>query len=423
MATYNLSSVDQCLIYDRIMRTRASPSGLHDGGRSPNLMARHNAMSDHPIQTFDKLIKRQRLLLKLIGVDSYEPRYRMHALTLLFIGLATLFVLVSLYDMVYFKGDMFNVVYVLITFFFATIGIGRIAVFVSSSGALQDLLAESYRTYRQVPAGDVRAQHILRWYTRLFRLAVDGYTWTFLGTSVAAGLLPAAVYLLTGERVLPYGVVLPFVEPDSNRGYELNYLYQVSCIVWTPPGLVASQCLTFAQVLNICIQYDMLAVKLADLEELVRAQEHHHVARKLRELIRDQQRVESFVAKIEETYNVLSGVEVLSLGLQIVITLFVLQFSLWMPGLVMIPLFSLQLFVFCALGSVIQQKGESFSAGVYAISWHELPRHEKQIFRILLLRSQTPKKLTCAQMTDINMNLFVMISQKFYSIFMMLRSI
>nr|XP_040238048.2 putative odorant receptor 83c [Anopheles coluzzii] len=381
-------------------------------------------MSEHPIHTFDRLIKRQRLLLKLIGIDSYDPAFRIHSLTFMLVCLALTFFVISLYDLYLFRDDLFNFVYVLITIFFATIGIGHISVFLLCSKLLAELLEQSYRTYRLV-VDDQREQRILQWYTRLFQRAVDGYTLVFIGTSVAAGLLPLAIYLLSGDRVLPYGVVLPFVDPDSLVGYELNYIYQVSCIIWTPPGLVASVCMLFGLVLNICIQYDILAVKLQDLDELIRSPHPHRDAMigcKLRSILRNQQRLISFIANIEAAKNVLSAVEVLSLGLQIVITLFVLQFSLWIPGLVLIPVFTMQLFLFCLLGTIIEDKGVKFSAGVYSLTWNELSKQDKQIFRLLLLSSQQPQTLTCAGMTCISLNLFVNMSQKFYSIFMMLRN-
>ncbi|XP_040172351.1 putative odorant receptor 83c [Anopheles arabiensis] len=381
-------------------------------------------MPEHPIHTFDRLIKRQRLLLKLIGVDSYDPAFRIHSLTFMVVCLALTFFLISLYDLYLFRDDLFNFVYVLITIFFATIGIGHILVFLLCSKLLAELLEQSYRTYRLV-VDDQREQRILQWYTRLFQRAVDGYTLVFIGTSVAAGLLPVAIYLLSGDRVLPYGVVLPFVDPNSLVGYELNYIYQVSCIIWTPPGLVASVCMMFGLVLNICIQYDILAVKLQDLDELIRSPHPHRDAMigcKLRSILRNQQRLISFIANIEAAKNVLSAVEVLSLGLQIVITLFVLQFSLWIPGLVLIPVFTLQLFLFCLLGTIIEDKGVKFSAGVYRLTWNELSKQDKQIFRLLLLSSQQPQTLTCARMTCVSLNLFVNMSQKFYSIFMMLRN-
>uniref|UniRef100_A0A182S5C0 Uncharacterized protein n=1 Tax=Anopheles funestus TaxID=62324 RepID=A0A182S5C0_ANOFN len=381
-------------------------------------------MVEHPIYAFDQLIKRQRLLLKLIGVDSYDPKFRFHGLTFLFVCLALFFFVVSLYDLFLFKNDMFNFVYVLITIFFATIGLGRISVFLVYSKVLPNLLLQTYYTY-QVIKNDERELRILGWYTQLFQRAVNGYTLVFIGTSIAAGILPIGIYLMTGERVLPYGVVLPFIDPSSQTGYELNYIYQVSCIIWTPPGLVASECMIFALVLNICIQYDILGVQLQDLDELIRSQgpmREVMIAQKLRTILHGQQRLFSFITTIEDSHTVLSGVEVLSLGLQIVITLFVLQFSLWIPGLVLIPAFTLQLFLFCLLGTIIEDKGVKFSDGVYNLTWNELSLGDQKIFRLLLLSSQQTKTLTCARMTPICLNLFVNMSQKFYSIFMMLRN-
>ncbi|XP_053669367.1 putative odorant receptor 83c [Anopheles marshallii] len=381
-------------------------------------------MAEDPIYTLNRMIKRQRLLLKLIGLDGYDRNYRINGPTVMVVCLASMFLLTSLYDLVLFKNDMFNFVYVLITIFFATIGFGRISVCLAYYHLLPNLLDQTYHTYRLVK-DDEREKRILSWYTQLFERAVDAYSIIFIGTSFAAALFPLGVYLLHGERILPYGVVLPFVDPSSQVGYELNYIYQVSCIIWTPAGLVASESMVFALILNICIQYDILAVQLLDLDELIRSQgplREALISQKLRSILRGQQRLVSFISTIEDSHTVLSGVLVLSLGLQIVITLFVLQFSLWIPGLVLIPTFSTQLFLFCLLGTVIEHKGVKFSENVYNLTWNELSTKDQKNFRLLLLSSQHTKTLTCARMTPICLNLFLNMSRTFYSFFMMLRN-
>uniref|UniRef100_A0A182NZ49 Uncharacterized protein n=1 Tax=Anopheles dirus TaxID=7168 RepID=A0A182NZ49_9DIPT len=385
-------------------------------------------MAERPIQRYDRLIARQRFLLRLIGLDSYDPQFRIRAQTVVLVVLAALFFVISLYDLYHFRDDLFNFVYVLITIFFATIGFGRISVFMGYRTLLPTLLDQTYETYRVARTGDAREQRILRWYTRLFERASNVYAFAFIGTSLVAAVLPVGVHLLTGEWVLPYGVVLPYVAGASREGYALNYAYQVSCILWTPPGLVACECMMFALVLNICIQYDLLAVKLLDLDELLRQPDSGGtrdslIARQLRTILHDQQRLMRFIDDVEQSHTIMAGVEVLSIGMQIVITLFVLQLSLWLPGLVLIPTFTLQLFVFCLLGTVIEHKGYSFADGVYSVAWHELSARDKRIFRLLLLAAQRPKTLTCAHLTRISLNLFVNMSQKFYSIFMMLRQI
>uniref|UniRef100_A0A182PN49 Uncharacterized protein n=1 Tax=Anopheles epiroticus TaxID=199890 RepID=A0A182PN49_9DIPT len=382
-------------------------------------------MSEHPIHDFDRLIRRQRLLLKLIGLDSYDPTFRPR-ITIMVVCLSLIFVAISMYDLYIFRNDLFNFVYVLITIFFASIGIGHICVFVCYRDVLPMMLEQSYDTYRLV-GKDERELHILQWYTKLFKRGANVYSLMFIGTSILTGLLPIAIYQLTGERVLPYGVVLPFVDPDSQVGYELNYMYQVSCIIWTPPGLVGAQCMMFGVVLNICVQYDILGVKLHDLDKLIRsgeesAQREELIGKKLRVILRDQQRLISFISHVEEANTVMAGVEILSFGLQIVITLYVLQLAFWFPGYVIIVLATMQLFILCLLGTIIEYKGEKFSEAVYQLTWNELSRGHKKIFRLLLLSSQQPYILTWSGMTNINMNLFVGMSQKFYSIFMMLRN-
>ncbi|XP_049289015.1 uncharacterized protein LOC125766945 [Anopheles funestus] len=71
---------------------------------------------------------------------------------------------------------------------------------------------------------------------------------------------------------------------------------------------------------------------------------------------------------------------------------------------------------------LIQVKASNLTDTIYGIAWHELHQQNKRIFHLLLHRSQHPSGLTCAGMANIDMNLFMSVMKKVYSIFMMLEN-
>uniref|UniRef100_A0A182XUV6 Odorant receptor n=1 Tax=Anopheles quadriannulatus TaxID=34691 RepID=A0A182XUV6_ANOQN len=312
--------------------------------------------------------------------------------------MAGLFMVISFYDvLVLFRDDLFGKSFVLSAICFGCIGWGRILGGFSHRDDLPRLMHMARHTYLRANLHDARQSALLRWYTDIFRHGVMLYTLLFLFGAVIASVGPVLLYLYNGERILPFGVYLPFVDPDSTSGYELNYLYQLSCILWTPPGLTATQNIYFALILNICIQYDVLELHLADLDALVKRPDPHGRDRLL----------------IERVYSPQAIVEVLSLTFQLVMTLYVMRTSIWLPGLFLIPLCTIQLLIFCIPGTLIELKASKLTESIYDTAWHEMHQQNKQIVHLLLHRSQHPSGLTCAGMVSINMNLFLNVRNSF----------
>uniref|UniRef100_A0A182WQW0 Uncharacterized protein n=1 Tax=Anopheles minimus TaxID=112268 RepID=A0A182WQW0_9DIPT len=383
-------------------------------------------VSESPIESFNRILSWQYHILRMLGMDAFTKPLTFNPLSITIMFMAGLFMVVSFYDvLVLFRDDLFGKSFVMATICFGFIGWARILGAWQHRSDLPQLMQMAQDTYRR-GGDDDRQTAILRWYTAIFWRGVMLYTVMFLLGVIIASFGPLLLLLYNGEKMLPFGVYLPFVDPNSETGYELNYLYQMSCILWTPPGLTATQNIYFAFILNICIQYDVLQLHLADLNELIQrtdlADKDNAVRKKLRAIIFDQRRLEQFVHSIEYVYSAQAFVEVLSLTFQLVLTLYVLRTSLWLPGLFLIPLGIVQLFILCVPGMLIEVKASKLMETIYGIAWHEMHQQNKRIFQLLLHRSQHPNGLTCAGMAKIDMNLFMSVMKKVYSIFMMLEN-
>ncbi|XP_035917717.1 odorant receptor 22c-like [Anopheles stephensi] len=407
------------------------------------------AVKESPIDKFNRILSWQLHILRMLGLDAFSCRLVLNPLALTIFLMAGLFMVVSFYDvLVLFRGDLFGTSFVLTTIFYGFIGWARILGALAYRSKLPLLMQMTRDTYHRA-VRDKRQSAILARYTGIFWRGVMLYSLMFLVGVVIASVGPALLFLYSGKKILPFGVYLPFVDPNSGTGYELNYLYQMSCILWTPPGLTATQNIYFAFILNICIQYDVLQLQLADLNQLIQwsgvENQDNAVRKKLREIIVYQRRLEVFVNTIEQVYKMQALVEVLSLTFQLVLTLYVMRTSMWPPGLILIPLCTVQLFILCVPGTLIEIKASHLTETIYGIDWHDMHQKNKRIFQLLLHRSQHPRFLTCARMAIIDLNLFLsvrrlagvemrlgwvyytdpfrsQVMKKVYSIFMMLEN-
>uniref|UniRef100_A0A6E8W786 Uncharacterized protein n=1 Tax=Anopheles coluzzii TaxID=1518534 RepID=A0A6E8W786_ANOCL len=65
---------------------------------------------------------------------------------------------------------------------------------------------------------------------------------------------------------------------------------------------------------------------------------------------------------VERAYSPQAIVEVLSLTFHLVMTLYVMRTSIWLPGLFLIPLCTIQLLIFCIPGTLIELKASKLTA-------------------------------------------------------------
>ncbi|EDS29141.1 odorant receptor [Culex quinquefasciatus] len=370
---------------------------------------------------FDRILAVQSWILRRLGCDVFDLNYRFSPATWVIVFLASFYMVISAYDLYRFRNDVFNFAFSLVTLSYGVIGCTRIVLFLRNSRTYAQIVVEARRTYEQV--SNEREQEVQERYTRMLKRCVTFYSVSFIGGCIMGGFFPLAVYWWTGLKVLPFGVILPFTDPDTIEGYQLNYLYQVSCIVWTPPGLTATQNVYFALVFNLCIQYDVLKLKLEDLDKLIRdGAEYDTIHEKLVEIINWQRHLVDFIAEIDRNFTVQTFVEISSVAMQMVIVLFVLHIDVWLPGYMVIFVASFQLFVLCILGAMIEFKSDIFTEQIYDIAWHRMRTPEQKMVQFMLAKAQYTMQLTYGGMLPLNMNLFVTIYKKTYSVFMMLQN-
>lgn len=285
-------------------------------------------LKENPQENFERILYWQHLVLKLIGVDGFGADFRRSAITYFFVFLAGLFFVISVIDLVLFRQDIFNFTFVMVTIFYALVGFGRLSILVRRAAAAAPLVQHMKTVYRDA-SRDPKETLILQTYTNYLEKSVIFYSVIFMGGVVLTGFLPLAVYLWTGNKILPFGVVIPFVDPETPDGYQMNYMYQVSFMLWTPPGLIASQSFYFALSFNICIQFDVLVVKLQGVDNLIANNVNGSLDGEIRTnlitVIKYQQRLVQFISDLEDLYAFQTFLEVACNALQIVMTLFVLH--------------------------------------------------------------------------------------------------
>lgn len=83
------------------------------------------------------------------------------------------------------------------------------------------------------------------------------------------GLSPLVVGFLLQRRILPFGLIVPFVDPSSYSGTIVNYIYNLIFIFISTPGLAASEAFYVMHVALGVGHLHMMMGMLRDLQELL----------------------------------------------------------------------------------------------------------------------------------------------------------
>uniref|UniRef100_A0A182FTH4 Uncharacterized protein n=2 Tax=Anopheles albimanus TaxID=7167 RepID=A0A182FTH4_ANOAL len=240
-------------------------------------------------------------------------------------------------------------------------------------------------------------------------------------------LTPIAVYLYNGEKVLCFGYLLPFTDPDIPLHYFLNVAYQhyVLFVAWA--GFSASESVIVLFVASLAGYVDVLKNTVDEMNEcLLRAgygNDRKEVREKLLEIARLHQRVLEYEQDLEERYYLNNWVQVFSDVFTVTSALFHClinqQFQMYALTLTAV----MQLFELCLLGTILSVKNEEIESVFYNSLWYLMNRSEQKTFLILFHKSQHAIEMTVANMAPLSVVTYLAILRKIYAVSMMLLSL
>uniref|UniRef100_A0A182J742 Uncharacterized protein n=1 Tax=Anopheles atroparvus TaxID=41427 RepID=A0A182J742_ANOAO len=377
-------------------------------------MAQRAEEVNDSLDRFRAMMAWQNRILALFGLYQYVGAHRMSWRIALLSFCPMSFIPWSLYCAVKSWGNMSEVVFSIVIIFFAFVAVARLAVGIGNPDGCYRAIHLAEQTYLCADRSRPAEKRVLAKYTRLLSHSVTVYTCSFFGGYMVIALSPFVFYLVLGQQFLPLGVTIPFVDPGTTSGYWATLAVQLAYMTPGPIGLTPSQNIYFAFIFNICMQYELLIVRLDDLNVTIRSasqseseRDRSEVRRKLVEIIQLQQRCANYIAHIEDCYCVQMFVEFLSNSLLMALTLAELSRSFWIPGYFILPVAFLQMLILCLLGTLIEVRSDQFIAKLYDIAWSEMSCKEQAMFKFVLTRAQQPPQLTCGGFAVINMNLFL----------------
>lgn len=99
----------------------------------------------------------------------------------------------------------------------------------------------------------------------------------FAASFFLGGLFPVFVsmylYFFMKIRVLPFGFVIPGISDSTSPGFEINFFHHLLQVLLTCPGIVCCMSMAITYIMNVCLQIDVIEVKLQKLCKVMQQRE------------------------------------------------------------------------------------------------------------------------------------------------------
>lgn len=109
-------------------------------------------------------------------------------------------------------------------------------------------------------------------YARFTDILVRGSMISFTICGALPLFFPFYSIFVLNELLLPYGFKIPGTDENSHPGYEINYFHHFIQTVFTVLGVGSCIVLTVIFVVHVCLQMDVICVKLRHVNHQIRSE-------------------------------------------------------------------------------------------------------------------------------------------------------
>uniref|UniRef100_A0A182J093 Uncharacterized protein n=1 Tax=Anopheles atroparvus TaxID=41427 RepID=A0A182J093_ANOAO len=382
-----------------------------------------------PAQLFERACEKLIWYFAFCGCERMRADYtRRNARFIFLMTDLILYLAVNMYSIALAWGSLIDVVFCFVTMGVAIQGLTKMFAF--SSPEMYELHMYNVRRLEEparFPEVEDSRFHTATMCRVFIRILVIGFSLVGIVIHAYAFLMP----LYKRELLLAFGFYLPFIDFRSPVGFTINWLYQSVQVVEGCIGLLACDtCLLFF-IVHASGQMDQIIIYLRRLTELIESRNGNEQREaQIKELIGE------IVQKhLEHTNRFVSDMDILlrkqffinfgCMIFELVASLAILVRSPWYPGMAIVLICTMQLFISCALGTYISIQNDTLVDKIYHVNWYGLSTKHQKTLQQVLLCAQRPVVLSDG-FTAIDLRYFVEVQpyiyKKIYSYLMVLQN-
>ncbi|XP_053688931.1 odorant receptor 67d-like [Sabethes cyaneus] len=357
---------------------------------------------------------------KLIGLDIFSSTYKMPnfytAFTLFVAVMYLYFTWTSVYEM---RHDLEEVINCLVTLGVAVQCVWKLAIFAINRKEL--LWMHEYNISLFKEECNPRTKSMLMRNIFLLSVILKVMLISYAFTSFSLDFAPLLYLLKTGEKLLPFGFYMPYLDHKSWGGYIINYMVHILMTVYVSSGDMGPDCFYMTMLMNSFTQIDLLIDSLKEMNEKIE-QNCDDIVPIFEKIVKRHQEHLQYLRTVENVFRFFYFITFVSLSLVLVTSLFAVVMLSWYQGYVFIAFVSYQMFFGCFLGTILEWKNEQLQREIYNILWYKLENSQQMLLRFMLLSAQDSITLTVI-FGNLNIPTFLQVYKTVYSIFTMLQTV
>ncbi|EDS30726.1 conserved hypothetical protein [Culex quinquefasciatus] len=368
----------------------------------------------NPSEFYDSLIVFPNMVAKITGMDIFSEGYRVISWSLFsVVVLLTVYVYTSVVTASEVWGSTEDLIFCFVTAGIGLQGLGKLYTFVAWMHQYNKELfrKECNPTVRKMLMDSVF----------LLSVIVKTMLVCYVSTSILLDVAPLLFSIQTGEKILPFGFYIPFLDRNEWFGYFCNYAMHVCNTVYVSSEDMGPDCIYMIMMMCAFTQIDLLKESLTEFNQKIEENEDDLDAF-FGEIIRHHRDHLEYLQTIEKVFQLNFLITFVSLSTVLVMSLFAVVTLSWYQGYVFVAFISYELFFGSFLGTMLEIKKEQLQQAIYAISWYKLSSENQKSLRFMLHASQESVSLTLI-FAPLNMPTFLQVYKTIYSIFTMLLTV
>uniref|UniRef100_A0A8W9BMR8 Odorant receptor n=1 Tax=Phlebotomus papatasi TaxID=29031 RepID=A0A8W9BMR8_PHLPP len=340
----------------------------------------------------------------------------------LLIVVVAIYCVMSVSSLYIFHNDFFDFAFALVTCGFAIQGCVKIYVLLGRVTNMRKLFYTSLDFIKVFEWNERVCQSFLKYekFCDICRPIV------FLFYSISGGLLISFTIVLsiwTRSKLLPLGIVLPFLDYDSDIGYGINFSLLSITIIYGVIGIFASDYCYLCTMALACGQVETISILCNDLTnhlEHNRDDDSDQVQKMIRNIVMSQQLNKNYMNILEDCFGIHSLAIIVSSMISIAIALFVLIHDFWINGIMVIGITFWQISAICAVGGVYMIKVQKVEMEVNETKWYLLSVKKQKMFVNIIQNMQNPVKPSALKMVLLNFETLINCLKMMYQFLMLL---
>uniref|UniRef100_A0A182S5C6 Uncharacterized protein n=1 Tax=Anopheles funestus TaxID=62324 RepID=A0A182S5C6_ANOFN len=361
-----------------------------------------------------------------VGLDIMEPNYRPNVLTALAFCLNLLSLLSEFHTIWYYWPDIVKLMESAAIYGILIQGMAKfytVLRYRQFFEAMYNRLDRFHYEYRHHEKNNSTLLLVMGRICLMTKLI----TIQFVVSIIILTLTPGVQYILEGEKLMPYTIIIVFTDPEITSHFLMNITIQYYLLVVGLAGFIAAESMLILFVTSVAGYADVLKNKIDEMNDVLLEAENSKdrtpVKLKLREILLLHQRVLEYENDLEKGYYLNNWVQVASIVFNLTGALFGCYVSNSFTMYALAIAVVIQLFELCLLGTILSIKNEEIEQAFYNSLWYLMDRIEKKDFMIMFHKSQHAIEMTVASMAPLNIVLFIAIMQKIYTFAMMLMNL